>query len=103
MNIFIGCARFVSLTKRKENKEAKKGSGDRLAATALAQSGERIRIGLHSSSIRTNRAIVLKSSCFRSTSCFHPNRATLGIVIPDFKDSKGSVEGYFPVVPFIRV
>ena len=27
---YIGCARFVSLTKRKEYKEAKKGSGDRL-------------------------------------------------------------------------
>ena len=29
-NFLIGCARFVSLTKRKENEEAKKGSGDRL-------------------------------------------------------------------------
>ena len=32
---FIGCARFVSLTKRKENKEAKKGSGDRLIFNML--------------------------------------------------------------------
>ena len=28
----IGCARFVSLTKRNENEEAKKGSGARLSA-----------------------------------------------------------------------
>ena len=46
-------------------------------ATSLALFGGRLRIEAHSSSIRTNRTIVLKSSCIRSMTCFPPNRATL--------------------------
>ena len=39
-------------------------------ATPLALFGGSLRIKLHSSSIRTNRAIVLKGSCIRSITCF---------------------------------
>ena len=37
-----------------------------------------VRIELHSSSIRMDRVIVLKSSCIQSMACFSQNRATLG-------------------------
>ena len=49
-----------------------------------------LRIELHCSSIRTNRAILLKRSCIRSVTCFPPNRATLVLVILDNRDGKDS-------------
>ena len=51
----------------------------------------KLRIEIHSSSIRTNRAIVLKSNCIRSTTYFPLNRASLSMVILDYRVSKDSV------------
>ena len=54
--------------------------------TLLALFGGNLRIEPHNSSIRTNRAIMLKSSCIRGMTCFPPNRASL-----DNRETKDSV------------
>ena len=46
-------------------------------ATKLALFGESLRVQLHSSSIRTNRAIMLRIRSIRSMTCFSLNKATL--------------------------
>ena len=65
--------------------------------TPLALFGEILQIELHTSSIHTNRAVV-QSNCIRSTTCFPPNKASLGMVILDYRDrtdSFGWLVGYF--------
>ena len=63
-----------------------------ITATLLALFGGSLRIELHSSCNRTNRAIMLKSSCIRSMTCFSPKRTTLVWLILDYRDSKDSVQ-----------
>ena len=51
-------------------------------ATPLALLGGSLRTELHSSYSRTNRAIVLKSSCIRSMSCFLSEYSYTGLGDP---------------------
>ena len=51
------------------------------------------------SSVRTNRANVLESSCIRSTTCFPPNRATLSLVILDHFSDTYMLGGIFQLIP----
>ena len=68
-------------------------------ATPLALIGGSLRIELHSSSVRTNRASVLESSCIRSTTCFPLNRATLSLVILDYFRATYMLDGIFQLIP----
>ena len=58
-----------------------------------------LRIELHSSSVRMNRANVLESSCIRSFTCFPPNKATLSLVILDYFSATYMLGGIFQLIP----
>ena len=68
-------------------------------ATPLALIGGSLRIELHSSSVRTNRANVLESSCIRSTTCFPLNRSTLSLVILDYFSATYMLDGILQLIP----
>ena len=57
-----------------------------------------LRIELHNSSLRTNRTIMLKSSCIRRMVCFPPNRSTLVFVV--LQNSETEKIQYFGYVIF---
>ena len=71
-------------------------------ATPLALFGGSLQIELHSNSITTNRAIVLKSSCTRSITYFSSNRATLALMIIDYIEAAKST-CYRPTGWYFRV
>ena len=66
--------------------------------TPLALIGGSLRIKLHSSSVRTNRANVLESSCIWSTTCFPPNKATLSLVILNNFSATYMLGGIFQLI-----
>ena len=68
-------------------------------ATPLALIGGSLQIELHSSSVRTNRANVLESSCIRGTTSFPPNRATLSLVILDNSSATYMLGGILQLIP----
>ena len=69
-------------------------------ATPSALFGGSLRIELHSSSICTNTAIMLKSICIQSTSCFLKSDAL--VVILDYRESKYPVlQIYWTVVALL--
>lgn len=57
----------------------------------LAHFGGILQIELPSSSVPTNTSLVLKSSCIQSTTCFPLNRASLSMVILDYRFRTDSV------------
>ena len=73
---------FLGIQERVRNNRGKHAMLYRIglpsnASTLLALFGGSLRTELHSSSMRSNGAIMLKSSCIWSMTCFPPNRATL--------------------------
>ena len=68
-------------------------------ATPLALFGGGLRIELHSSSVRTNRANVQESSCICGTTCFPPNKATLSLVIFIYFSATYMLGGIFQLIP----
>ena len=68
-------------------------------ATPLTLFGGSLRIELHSSSLHTNRANVLESSCIRGTTCFPPNKATLSLVIFIYFSATYMLSGIFQLIP----